>query len=266
MGERASPSARGDPPHRHVPSGPAAVARAVGGTGRLARGSALPALCGPSEPPPGPGTADGCPPAAQASGCPWMPRPACRSPQATVSATAAELKALQARFEDAISAHQREAAALRDSLREMAAERSNAGREVRGCQGRGAGRRGERCRGGGGVPGDPSIPPALGRACVRWVWPGSAHMQQDAQSPGDWAPGGVEPPWGCPGGGSRGAEVWGVCGVSGADRAWTRPRPQGCRRGPQEPWAGVLRWGRVSGRAGQARLRPSRQARLGRCS
>uniref|UniRef100_A0ABI7XCN3 Rootletin-like coiled-coil domain-containing protein n=1 Tax=Felis catus TaxID=9685 RepID=A0ABI7XCN3_FELCA len=54
--------------------------------------------------------------------------------EATVSATAAELKALQARFEDAISAHQREAAALRDSLREMAAERSNAGREAEGLR------------------------------------------------------------------------------------------------------------------------------------
>ncbi|XP_042804654.1 ciliary rootlet coiled-coil protein 2 [Panthera leo] len=54
--------------------------------------------------------------------------------EATVSATAAELKALQAQFEDAISAHQREAAALRDSLREMAAERSNAGREAEGLR------------------------------------------------------------------------------------------------------------------------------------
>ncbi|XP_019483996.1 PREDICTED: putative ciliary rootlet coiled-coil protein 2 [Hipposideros armiger] len=50
--------------------------------------------------------------------------------EATVSAMAAELKALQAQFEDAISAHQREAAALRESLREMAAERSNVGREA----------------------------------------------------------------------------------------------------------------------------------------
>ncbi|XP_039084419.1 putative ciliary rootlet coiled-coil protein 2 [Hyaena hyaena] len=49
--------------------------------------------------------------------------------EATVSTTAAELKALQAQFEDAITAHQGEAAALRDRLREMAAERSNAGRE-----------------------------------------------------------------------------------------------------------------------------------------
>ncbi|XP_046940899.1 ciliary rootlet coiled-coil protein 2 [Lynx rufus] len=54
--------------------------------------------------------------------------------EATVSATAAELKALQAQFEDAISAHQREAAALRDSLREMAAERSNAGTEAEGLR------------------------------------------------------------------------------------------------------------------------------------
>ncbi|KAM8789020.1 LOW QUALITY PROTEIN: ciliary rootlet coiled-coil protein 2 [Rhynchonycteris naso] len=50
--------------------------------------------------------------------------------EATVSATAAELKALQAQFEDAITAHQRETAALNKSLREMAAERSNVGREA----------------------------------------------------------------------------------------------------------------------------------------
>lgn len=67
-----------------------------------------------------------------------MPWPACCSLQATVSATTAELKALQAQFEDAISAHQREATALGESLREMAAERSNARREVRGCQRGGA--------------------------------------------------------------------------------------------------------------------------------
>lgn len=68
------------------------------------------------------------------------------SPQATVRATAAELKALQAQFEEAISAHQRETSALSHSLRKMAAERSNAGREVRGCpKGReGGARRGER--------------------------------------------------------------------------------------------------------------------------
>lgn len=254
MGERASPSAREDPPppHHHVPSGPAAVARAAGGMGRLARGSALPTLCGPSEPPPGPGTADGCPPAAQASGCPWMPRPACCSLQATVSATAAELKALQAQFEDAISAHQKEAAALRDSLREMAAERSNAGREVRGCQGRGAGRRGRGAGEGEGCPEthpshQPWAEPACGGSGQALPTCSTTH---GAQGTGHWVG------WSCPGGawgrGSGGAEVWGVCGVSGADRAWTRPRPQGCRRGPQEPWAGVLRWGRVSGRAGQA--------------
>lgn len=74
------------------------------------------------------------------------------SPQATVRATAAELKALQAQFEEAISAHQRETSALSHRLRKMAAERSKAGREVRGCQeGReGGARRGET----GGVPGE----------------------------------------------------------------------------------------------------------------
>lgn len=51
--------------------------------------------------------------------------------QATVSAMTAELKALQAQFEDAISAHQIEARALSERLRETAAERSTAGREVR---------------------------------------------------------------------------------------------------------------------------------------
>nr|XP_019567277.1 PREDICTED: putative ciliary rootlet coiled-coil protein 2 isoform X1 [Rhinolophus sinicus] len=50
--------------------------------------------------------------------------------EATVSAMAAELKALQAQFEDAISAHQRKAAALSESLREMAAEQSNVGGEA----------------------------------------------------------------------------------------------------------------------------------------
>ncbi|XP_036757170.2 ciliary rootlet coiled-coil protein 2 isoform X5 [Manis pentadactyla] len=50
--------------------------------------------------------------------------------QETVSATTAELWALQAQFEDAISAHQGEAAAWSQSLREMAAERSNVGREA----------------------------------------------------------------------------------------------------------------------------------------
>ncbi|XP_035880908.1 putative ciliary rootlet coiled-coil protein 2, partial [Phyllostomus discolor] len=51
-------------------------------------------------------------------------------PQATVSTTAAELRALQAQFEEAVSAHQGETAALLGSLREMAAERSTAGREA----------------------------------------------------------------------------------------------------------------------------------------
>ncbi|XP_070279487.1 ciliary rootlet coiled-coil protein 2 [Myotis yumanensis] len=50
--------------------------------------------------------------------------------EATVRAMAEELKALQAQFEEAISAHQRETSALSHSLREMAAERSNAGREA----------------------------------------------------------------------------------------------------------------------------------------
>ncbi|KAM7105102.1 ciliary rootlet coiled-coil protein 2 isoform 2-T2 [Molossus nigricans] len=50
--------------------------------------------------------------------------------EATVSAMVAELRALQARFEEAISAHQRETAAWSQSLREMAAERSHAGREA----------------------------------------------------------------------------------------------------------------------------------------
>lgn len=43
------------------------------------------------------------------------------APQATVSAVAAGLKALQAQFEDAISAHRTEARALRGPLRELAA-------------------------------------------------------------------------------------------------------------------------------------------------
>uniref|UniRef100_UPI001658CED4 putative ciliary rootlet coiled-coil protein 2 n=1 Tax=Halichoerus grypus TaxID=9711 RepID=UPI001658CED4 len=50
--------------------------------------------------------------------------------EATISATTTELKALQAQFEDAISAHQRETSALGESLRKMAAERSNARREA----------------------------------------------------------------------------------------------------------------------------------------
>lgn len=83
-------------------------------------------------------------PAARALGGPLMPWPAYCSPQATISATTAELKALQAQFEDAISAHQTEAAALSKSLREMAAERSNAGREVRGSAGGWCQDRGER--------------------------------------------------------------------------------------------------------------------------
>ncbi|KAB0386380.1 hypothetical protein FD755_001336, partial [Muntiacus reevesi] len=50
--------------------------------------------------------------------------------KATVSAMAAELKALQAQFEDAISAHQTEARVLRETLRAQAAQRSSAGREA----------------------------------------------------------------------------------------------------------------------------------------
>ncbi|XP_069439598.1 ciliary rootlet coiled-coil protein 2 isoform X4 [Ovis canadensis] len=50
--------------------------------------------------------------------------------EATVSAVAAELKALQAQFEDAISAHQTEARALRETLQELAAQRSSTGREA----------------------------------------------------------------------------------------------------------------------------------------
>uniref|UniRef100_A0A287A2P1 Ciliary rootlet coiled-coil, rootletin family member 2 n=1 Tax=Sus scrofa TaxID=9823 RepID=A0A287A2P1_PIG len=50
--------------------------------------------------------------------------------EATISATAAELKVLQAQFEDAISAHQREARALSETLRETAAERSKVEREA----------------------------------------------------------------------------------------------------------------------------------------
>ncbi|XP_027960825.1 putative ciliary rootlet coiled-coil protein 2 [Eumetopias jubatus] len=50
--------------------------------------------------------------------------------EATISAMTTELKALQAQFEDAISAHQREASALGESLRKMAAERSDARREA----------------------------------------------------------------------------------------------------------------------------------------
>ena len=55
-------------------------------------------------------------------------------PQATASTTAAELRALQAQFEEAISDRQRETEALLGSLREVVAERSIAGREVRECQ------------------------------------------------------------------------------------------------------------------------------------
>ncbi|ELK14404.1 Rootletin, partial [Pteropus alecto] len=49
--------------------------------------------------------------------------------EATISALTAELKALQAQFEDAISTHQREAAAMSQGLRDMAAERNLAERE-----------------------------------------------------------------------------------------------------------------------------------------
>lgn len=66
------------------------------------------------------------------------------SPQATVRATAAELKALQAQFEEAILAHQRETTALSHSLHKMVTEQSNAAREVRGCPEGREGRRGDR--------------------------------------------------------------------------------------------------------------------------
>ncbi|XP_038428967.1 LOW QUALITY PROTEIN: putative ciliary rootlet coiled-coil protein 2 isoform X3 [Canis lupus familiaris] len=54
--------------------------------------------------------------------------------EAAMGATDAELKALQAQFEDAVAAHQREAAALSDSLREVAAERSDTRREAERLQ------------------------------------------------------------------------------------------------------------------------------------
>ena len=54
---------------------------------------------------------------------------------------ASELKALQAQFEDAISAHQTEARALRETLRALVAQRSSTGREVRGSMGAPAGTR-----------------------------------------------------------------------------------------------------------------------------
>uniref|UniRef100_A0A2K5QS48 Ciliary rootlet coiled-coil, rootletin family member 2 n=1 Tax=Cebus imitator TaxID=2715852 RepID=A0A2K5QS48_CEBIM len=50
--------------------------------------------------------------------------------QATVSATTEELKALQAQFEDAIAAHQTETTALRERLRDLAAERGQVKREA----------------------------------------------------------------------------------------------------------------------------------------
>ncbi|KAL4840939.1 hypothetical protein H8958_014580 [Nasalis larvatus] len=50
--------------------------------------------------------------------------------QATISSTAEELKALQAQFEDAITAHRRETTALRESLRDLAAERGDVEREA----------------------------------------------------------------------------------------------------------------------------------------
>ncbi|PNJ10395.1 CROCC2 isoform 1 [Pongo abelii] len=50
--------------------------------------------------------------------------------QATISATTEELKALQAQFEDAITAHQRETTALCKSLRDLAAERGDVEREA----------------------------------------------------------------------------------------------------------------------------------------
>ncbi|XP_038291934.1 LOW QUALITY PROTEIN: putative ciliary rootlet coiled-coil protein 2 isoform X1 [Canis lupus familiaris] len=54
--------------------------------------------------------------------------------EAAMGATDAELKALQAQFEDAVTTHQREAAALSDSLREVAAERSDTRREAERLQ------------------------------------------------------------------------------------------------------------------------------------
>ncbi|CAD7686680.1 unnamed protein product [Nyctereutes procyonoides] len=54
--------------------------------------------------------------------------------EAAVGAADAELKTLQAQFEDAVAAHQREAAALSDSLREVAAERSDTRREAERLQ------------------------------------------------------------------------------------------------------------------------------------
>uniref|UniRef100_A0A2K6PJ05 Ciliary rootlet coiled-coil, rootletin family member 2 n=1 Tax=Rhinopithecus roxellana TaxID=61622 RepID=A0A2K6PJ05_RHIRO len=50
--------------------------------------------------------------------------------QATISSTTEELKALQAQFEDAITAHRRETTALRESLRDLAAERGDVEREL----------------------------------------------------------------------------------------------------------------------------------------
>nr|XP_024646160.1 putative ciliary rootlet coiled-coil protein 2 [Macaca nemestrina] len=50
--------------------------------------------------------------------------------QATISSTTEELKALQAQFEDAITAHQRETTALCDSLRDLSAERGDVEREA----------------------------------------------------------------------------------------------------------------------------------------
>ncbi|CAM9368503.1 unnamed protein product [Rangifer tarandus platyrhynchus] len=50
--------------------------------------------------------------------------------EATVSTVTAELKALQAQFEDSISAHQTEARVLRETLRAQVAQRSSAGREA----------------------------------------------------------------------------------------------------------------------------------------
>lgn len=62
-------------------------------------------------------------------------------PQATLRTAAEELQALQAQFEEAISSHQTQAAALSESLRETAAERSHAEREVREASVRGRRRR-----------------------------------------------------------------------------------------------------------------------------
>uniref|UniRef100_A0A8C2UQR9 Ciliary rootlet coiled-coil, rootletin family member 2 n=1 Tax=Chinchilla lanigera TaxID=34839 RepID=A0A8C2UQR9_CHILA len=54
--------------------------------------------------------------------------------EATISTLTEELRTLQAQFEGAISTHQREAAALREGLREMEAQRSDLRREAKRLQ------------------------------------------------------------------------------------------------------------------------------------